>query len=446
MPSPAATAVAMQLRILGPLSAGELVERARISPMALSRAARELGPELLATGRTRTRRYGLRRAIAGAPAELPLFDLAAPGVRRVGALIPVFSGGFFVDAPPPLGGFHPDLPWFLHDLRPAGFLGRLAPRQHPELRLPPDIHEWSGDDVVRWLQEWGVNASGSMVLGEAALRRALGPSLLPAAPYGERAALYPQLAESTAALGIPGSSAAGEQPKFLAVRVDLLRRVEVLVKYSPPDTGPAARRTADLLRCEAHALRIVAEAGLLAAPAQIVSGGGRSFLEVERFDRGDAGRRGLVSLTAVAAHHGASVDSWGAAAADLQRAGVLSAADQERVVWLDRFGELIGNSDRHAGNLSFFFDEGVVGALAPVYDMLPMRYAVRDGEFRTPPLELPIPLPDRVSVWRSVWSAATSFWARVAADEALHPELRAVAAENETRLRAESGRVERLVG
>ncbi|MBM3980295.1 MAG: hypothetical protein FJ304_08420 [Planctomycetes bacterium] len=55
----------------------------------------------------------------------------------------------------------------------------------------------------------------------------------------------------------------------------------------------------------------------------------------------------------------------------------MDAAHADRMVWLDTFGDLIGNTDRHLGNFSFFAEEGRELALTPtpVYDMLPMVFA-----------------------------------------------------------------------
>ena len=53
------------------------------------------------------------------------------------------------------------------------------------------------------------------------------------------------------------------------------------------------------------------------------------------------------------------------------------AADGAALLWA--FGTLIGNTDMHAGNLSFVSDHGRPYALAPAYDMTPMAFAPRSG-------------------------------------------------------------------
>jgi hypothetical protein len=59
--------------------------------------------------------------------------------------------------------------------------------------------------------------------------------------------------------------------------------------------------------------------------------------------------------------------------------GVVSpeAADATELLWA--FGVLIGNTDMHAGNLSFVSDTGSPYHLAPAYDMTPMAFAPNSG-------------------------------------------------------------------
>jgi hypothetical protein len=428
--------------------------------MAAVRLARELrlrGPSLardlrtsvglsLAIGATRSLTYAMRRAIPGLPSEIPVYEVGPGASRLFATLHPVEPAGFYVQSTFEVQAFYPDLPWFLHDLRPAGFLGRLAPRQHPELGLPPDIRLWSAEHTLRWLHEWGVDTVGSFVVGDPAFARLPQHEAAMAVPAGDRTERYPAMAEAVMSLGIPGSSAAGEQPKFLATRTSRDRTTPVLVKFSPRIADAATRRTADILRCEHHALTTLQRAGIPAAESAIVEADDRVFLEVERFDRQADGRLGLVSLLALAAHAGADIQGWSSAADGLATAGAITGVDRERIHLLDRFGELIGNSDRHAGNLSFFFADGRVGAIAPVYDMLPMRYAVRGGELATPVLVPPPPTPRFATSWRQSWAAATRFWLSVAQDEAIHDDLRRVSDANARTLTERRSLLDRLPG
>ncbi len=438
-----AARLAQALRTGGPASARELRSQLGLGTATFTRTAAALRAELHAVGATRSLTYALRRSIPGLPPEIPVYELQPGGVRLFARLTAVAPRGWHVESPLAICGFYPDLPWFLHDLRPAGFLGRLVPRQHPELGLPQEIQNWSADHAMRWLHEWGIDTVGAFVVGDPALQRLL--SLRPdEVGDHDRPIRYARFAESVMNLGVPGSSAAGEQPKFLAHRVTGGARRSVLVKFSPRASDPSARRTADLLRCEHHALQCLRTAGIPAAESEIVEADGRVFLEVARFDRQGEGRLGLVSLLSVATHHGADIVSWATAADDLARARVIDDRQRQLVHWLDRFGALIGNSDRHSGNLSFFFEDGEVGAVAPVYDMLPMAYAIRSGEFATPVLTAPTPNARFPGAWREAWAVARRFWGIVAGDAHIHEDLRRAATGNAAALDANRRLLDRL--
>lgn len=432
------------LRVHGPTPAGPLRAALRLSPATFSRTMAALRAEVLVVGATRARVYAARREIPGLPRRLPVYELRAGGPVLYATLHPVAPAGHYVESSYPVRGFHPDLPWFLHDLRPSGFLGRLAPRLHPELGLPPDVRGWSGDQVLTWLHAWGLDTVGAFVVGDPAWTR-LATHALPRVDASAAARGYEALADAVLAAGAPGSSAGGEQPKFLADREDGGRELTpVLVKFSPIRGEATSRRTADLLRCEAHAAAVLTEAGIPAARVRVLEGPTRTFLEVERFDRAGGGRLGLVSLLALGAHHGLDLRSWTASADGLLDAALIPAQTHARMVLLDRFGELVGNTDRHAGNLSFFFAEGRLGGLAPVYDMLPMAYGVQAGELRTRPLVPPVPSPRLPAAWREAWALALDFWDRVARDPTLDDPLREVAATNHGALLARRADLDRL--
>src|SRR5690606_4873839 len=140
-----------------------------------------------------------------------------------------------------------DLPWFLDDLRPAGFLGRAVPARLAaggDRGFPDDIGLWSADVVLRYLHAYGWDGPGQLVLGQAAFQRYLVAIDAPPAaiPIEARATRYTALASRALGQGDPGSSAAGEQPKFLAVREEAGQRVPVLVKFSPPTDERVGRR------------------------------------------------------------------------------------------------------------------------------------------------------------------------------------------------------------
>lgn len=425
--TPLATMLLQTLRARGPTGAAALQGELAVSQPTLSRVLSRLGPAVVVHGRARATRYGAVRKVAGVPESLSVYAQGVGGqVSRLTTLVAVAPVGWLAVGGP-LAGWYDDLPWFLQDLRPAGFLGRLATRQVPALGLPPDVREWSGDDTLRWVVAVGADLPGNLLLGDDALNRALSAPTAPRVLRAERTERYPDLA-ARALEGEPaGSSAGGEQPKFLATRVD--RGVDgseydtpVLVKFSPPTGESVGTRVADLLAAEHLALVAAHDAGHPAATSRLIRTGGRMFLEVDRFDRvGRLGRRGVVSLAAVGAHFTGEIDGWTATCGRLARAGVIGDADVRRARWLDRFGALIGNTDRHPWNLSFYAEAGRVSRLAPVYDMLPMRWYPRSGECPEGALMLPSFDGDDPAGWQTAGAAALRFWEAVAA----HPMISA---------------------
>jgi serine/threonine protein kinase HipA of HipAB toxin-antitoxin module len=140
------------------------------------------------------------------------------------------------------------------------------------------------------------------------------------------------------------------------------------------------------------------------------------FLEVERFDRvGRRGRRGVVSLAALDDEYGGRRDSWTRAAWRLAAEPVarIDPEDLRRMRWLDAFGQLLGNSDRHFGNLSFFTEEGPEGLmprLAPVYDMLPMVLAPQDLAVVERPFQPAGATEENGDVWADAAAHALEAW------------------------------------
>src|SRR5262249_43334732 len=150
----------------------------------------------------------------------------------------------------------------------------------------------------------------------------------------------------------------------------------VLVKFAGGEPGPVTEQWQDLLFAESVALEAVRAAGLEAANAALFDLGGGRFLEGERFDRvGALGRQALVSLFVLGAEYLGHLDGWTRASHDLLEMQRLDAADARRLRWLDAFGQLIGNTDRHFANISFFVAGDGTLQLAPIYDMLPMLLA-----------------------------------------------------------------------
>ncbi|MFP4283759.1 MAG: HipA domain-containing protein, partial [Opitutales bacterium] len=133
----------------------------------------------------------------------------------------------------------------------------------------------------------------------------------------------------------------------------------------------------------------------------------------DRFDRlGLHGRRGFISLRSlVTAHVGGLEQSWADMAVTLRKAGWINERDATLMERLHHFGTLIGNTDMHGGNLSFWLTSHRPLSLAPVYDMLPMRYAPdRAGDQYNATLSLDPPLPQEMAAWRWAAELAEQYW------------------------------------
>lgn len=336
----------------------------------------------VALGAGKNRQYALRRHIPGVDAPVPLFRVLEDGkVEQLGQLH-LLEGGFY--ALTPIEGttylLYEGMPYFLQDLRPQGFLGRMEPGKHPELGLPADILRWTAEQVLIYLSRRSEHAAGDLILGNESLARHLQSTSTEENTVlaSERAQRYPRMAEHAMQGEAPGSSAGGEQPKFTALidRMDGQGTIEhVIVKFSPQVDSRSGRRWGDLLVCEHLALEVLDRHGIAAARTSILEEGGRVFLEVVRFDRaGLKGRRPMATFAALDGDLGMMDQSWTAVAHELGRLKELPSQDIETVEMLDLYGALIGNTDKHHGNIAVAWTLERRHRLLDAYDMLPMLY------------------------------------------------------------------------
>ena len=438
------------LRARPHLPAGELLAALSVSRATLMRAVRAAGPEVLTIGRARRTSYAARRRLRGSADPLPVFQVDEQGgSEQVGRLNLAYPDGslFELDAQPlwPLDesmhdGWFDGLPYFLQDLRPDGFLGRQFARSHGQvLQLGEDPRQWSDDDAIYAISLLGADQSGNFIVGEVAFRRWLDQIQQPPACLGETQVLeaYIERAQRAMQDGNIGSSAAGEFPKFTALRTLNGAPTHVLVKFSGSDNSAGTQRWSDLLVCEHLAAQALATVpGLTAEQTNILKAGNRTFLEAIRFDRhGSRGRSALCSWAAFNyGWFGLAGKPWTEGAARLLERGLIDRDTAQAITRLWHFGQLIGNTDMHDGNLSF---EPQVSAattsltLAPAYDMLPMLYAPQRG------VELPLvnfaprlPLPAEREAWAYAATAADLFWSRAADDARIGAEFRALCANN----------------
>ncbi len=384
----------------------DLAAQLKLSQSTVSRLVAAVGDRVCRMGRARATRYALTRSLPALGTRLPLYQVNEEGnVRPRGALRLLANGAHWLEGVRGSGAFFEGLPPFACDMSPQGYIGRGFSARYPELGLPPRITDWNDDHRLVALARRGEDCVGDLILGRESLDR-----FLAAAPEPARRADYPELARASLA-GQVGSSAGGEHPKFAV----LSKGRHVLVKFATGDTGAAAERWRDLLVCEAVALEVVRAAGFRAATADLFDREGGRFLEVERFDRvGARGRKGLISLSAFDDEYFGERDNWTKAAQRLHDAGRLDAEDARSLRWLDAFGELIGNTDRHFGNVSFFLEDDESLRLAPVYDMLPMLFAPQGASVVGRRFEPRPPVADNLDVWPDAVRHALAYWSRLA--------------------------------
>jgi hypothetical protein len=431
MPSSSATLAETALAFIrsqGAVASADIQARLGVSQPTVSRTLAPLlrSAEILKVGAARSQMYVAPRHVERVGAEVPVIKVDANGdAAPFGRIVPLQGGRCWMDEEEGPSALHDGLPWFLSDMRPQGFIGRTFAHGHPELGLPANPEHWTDDDVLQALALCGEDLPGNLVVGGESFRRFQSIAARPAPRVS--ADDYPAMADSAMQGTLPGSSAGGEQPKFCTVRDGR----QVIVKFSPSGTSPADRRSRDLLVCEHVALRTLQEAGVAAAATRLFIEAGRVFLEVERFDRTARGRIGMVSLMAYDAQHIGKIDNWAATANRMVSRGLLRADDAQRLRFLEAFGRLIGNTDRHYGNISLLIENGT-WRLSPAYDVLPTLYAPINGEL--PPRDLAAsdlaPTVETLGEWQAARQLASAFWQTVAADERITAPFRAIARKN----------------
>lgn len=416
------------------------------------RALSGFGEDLATLGATRSTRYVMRRSVRHVGCRWPIFRIDAHGHAREWAELEAFHNRSWRVA---WAGQSPDwlahfvgrnglwdgFPFFLSDVRPQGFLGRLiAARLGPLIGLPDDPRRWSDEDIVVFLQAAGSDVPGDLVVGEAMLKCALEAKVNSPSGHEIDEADYPSYAKAIANQ-LPGSSAGGEQPKFAArLRCGEQTR-EVLVKFSAPFASEVGLRWADLLVCEFHAREVLAGVGLSNPGARLIDAEGRRFLEVPRFDRTDGGGRlGVVSMEAVAASSIGFQPDWSTAAAMLGSIGLIDDAALDTVRVLQSFGEWIGNTDMHSGNLAFFLGDTLPLTPTPADDMLPMLWAPGpQGELVDREFSPAQPMPAMADASSRAVGLAVDFWQRVVGDSRVSPGFVAMAGRAGDRVRRMRG-------
>lgn len=448
----------------------ELLQALHRGPVGIAALERQLGvtrrtvlrwlserEDVCVVGSASRTRYALRRPLRGRLESYPVYC-----IDRQGQAIPtvdmslVFPSGSLYDMgtlqwpvdQASRDGWWDGLPYPIYDMRPQGFLGRTFARHyHGLLDVSPDPRNWSDDDILYILTRVGWDMPGNLLIGDATLQRwheeLAHPA--PAIAASELEQQYLMRARDVASLGMAGGSAAGEFPKFTALRELAQAETEhVIVKFSGEAIPGATQRWADLLICEHLASGCVARLpGVASARTRIVQCGQRTFLESERFDRvGRFGRRPLVSLESVNGHLlGTAGEDWRQPLRKMAELKLISLEEGEAALRIWWFGKLIANTDMHMGNLSFYPEAGRF-RLAPVYDMLPMAYApLPGGELPQPQAGMALPMPGEREAWFDACECASAFWREAAGDARISAEFRMICDEREKSLHSLRQRV-----
>ena len=416
----------------GPSTSREIQAATGLSQSSVARRLREIEDAVVQLPMGRSIRYAATCNAFGGSDKLPLSMVDEDGNTALIAYIrPLCHGGFFlepvIDIPPLLLGENKDglyagLPYFLYDLRPQGFLGRLTAQAMASQSndFPTDPRHWNTDQIGRYLISNGDDLPGNFKFGDQARLR------VRSKPVSVSDEDYTALADSVMGGAVPGSSAGGEQPKFTAFNGNPASHV--IVKFSPKGGQGPAVRWRDILITEYHAAKKIHNRLFPAAETRLIDMGKRFFLETRRFDRsGEYGRRPMISLQAADAEFTGTGTNWPKAANELFKKKLISEQDALTVEALWQFGRLINNTDMHLGNLSLSL-EGEAFRLLPLYDMCSMGFAPRSGS-EVQPFSFVPPEPKSFGIGNdlmdTIKKAARDFWESVAGDERISDEFKA---------------------
>ena len=428
----------------GVLSTQDIASELGIHRATVTRQIKQLGNQVLRIGRGPQLRYCLRREIPQMGTHWPIYRVDESGsTSLVGTLSALRGNLWHVDLASEMpslvygefkNGIFPGLPWFLNDMRPQGFLGRsFAKRVESEWHFPGNPDDWNHDQVLFSLIRAGSDLPGAFIIGDQGVRDFF-ERHRQAIDSSDVITEFPRLVSESIELGVAESSAGGDQQKFtisIQDKNDSLQRQ--LVKFSPKLESPVGIRWADLLRAEQAASLFLRQLDVIPASSSILSLENRLYLCVDRFDRTpDGGRRAVVSLRSFdAAYYGNGNMPWHEVATLLHRDGWLNDRDAESIRRVHWFGEFIGNTDMHYGNLSFFLEPDRPLSLTPIYDMLPMRFRPSpQGELPDTSIGPTIPTPiERESATPAI-EAALDYWNSVESDSDFSMGFRSNAAKS----------------
>lgn len=304
---------------------------------------------------------------------------------------------------------HDNLPFYLYDVLPSGFLGAIALKQivAKDSSLTTKSDDWSDRQILHYLMHYGDDLLGNLVLGQKMAEKTAQKSDQTICRKD-----YPATsANLNSAPNMVGSCLAGEQPKFTAFNGES----HLIVKYSPliSQDNEVAQRHRDLLVCEHLALKALQAIKVDAAKSHLHIDD-RIYLEIIRFDRlGKHGRKGMVSLKSLDAEYIGHGGNWCQIANRLLEQSLIEANSFFQVETAFAFGSFVANTDMHNGNYSFFMDGLTLKESTPIYDMLPMAYMPVQGELRNPEMKAPRFIPVSKKAYTLALRGANLFWESV---------------------------------
>lgn len=424
------------LRSRGAMTSAEVQAAIRKSQPSVSRLLSGLTDEVIPLGKGRATRYAAAQPIGIEAAQHPVWLVDQEGnVKRIGTLSFLAQNQIHIDAVEVDDFQNRSLPWYLSPLKAQGFLGRLLAQQAYMRGAPSNPELWDLETVLSAALHLH-DAPGSLLIGHGEREYGESAHAIPtsAADQGQ---VLDELALSIARTLPAGSSAGGEQPKFLAVTE---QGDQVLVKFSPPRGTPFGERWNDLLYAESISNEVLERHGHQTAGTRVIQSQARTYLISSRFDR--VGRKGRKHVVSVGAAHSAfvpgSYSNWASTCEALARQGKLSQIDAEAAGFLLQFGRLAGNTDMHSGNLSLYAEGSDLQEiskgnfrLAPVYDMLPMRWRP------DPTIGLqdysPFSIDDYLAS-QQVRAAALDFWVAIQEHPQISQAMKNVASEMAARV------------
>jgi len=417
----------------GALTGKELQERLSMSQTALSRAVQRNKKSLLVTGAARSTKYALRKNLFGLGDKIPVYEIDPVGdVRPYATLHPLAAKqyGWQLSNKKIQLLNHP--PYMIQNIRPEGFMGRaFALRFAQELGLPKKLDGWSDEHVISALAQRGDDFVGNLIIGKESVERYLRQSQsgnVRALPLNQRQTLFEELAVKAIAGENPGSSAGGEQPKFMTLLETPDGNQRAMVKFASRTTDEG-RRWCDLLVCEHLINQVLLAAGFSVAQTEIIQTNNWTFLQSMRFDRcGLWGRLPLYSLLTITSECVGYCETWADAAQQLYDEQLIAQKDLASLCWLSGFGTLIGNTDMHLGNISLI-PEGTRFKLAPIYDMTPMYYRPKVGGV-LPQEELQADLLTNIINHDGMIPVATIFWKAAQNDTRITAQFRSICQQN----------------